>query len=104
MSKENYYDIVLSPVITEKSTLMADQNKVMFNVARNATKPQIKAAVEALFGGQHPGAQGQGEALPQHDRPAVRCEEGRRDAGRGPDHRCDRRSVRNRSEAVEQWH
>ncbi len=50
MSKEKYYDIVLSPVITEKSTLMADQNKVMFNVAKNATKPQIKAAVEALFG------------------------------------------------------
>ncbi len=50
MSREKYYDIVLSPVITEKSTLMADQNKVMFNVARNATKPQIKEAVEALFG------------------------------------------------------
>ena len=50
MSKEKYYDIVLSPVITEKSTLMADQNKVMFNVAKNATKPQIKEAVEALFG------------------------------------------------------
>ncbi len=50
MSKEKYYDIVLSPVITEKSTLMTDQNKVMFNVAKNATKPQIKEAVEALFG------------------------------------------------------
>ncbi len=50
MSKEKYYDIVLSPVITEKSTLMSDQNKVMFNVAKNATKPQIKEAVEALFG------------------------------------------------------
>ncbi len=48
--KEKYYDIVLSPVITEKSTMMAEHNKVMFNVARSATKPQIKEAVEALFG------------------------------------------------------
>ncbi len=50
MSKEHYYDIILSPVITEKSTIMGEYNKVMFNVARTATKPQIKAAVEALFG------------------------------------------------------
>jgi len=48
--KEKYYDIVLSPVITEKSTRMSEHNKVMFNVARGATKPQIKEAVEALFG------------------------------------------------------
>ncbi len=50
MSKEKYYDIVRSPVITEKSTLAAEQNKVMFNVAKGATKPEIKEAVEALFG------------------------------------------------------
>ena len=50
MSRERYYDIILSPVITEKSTYAAEQNKVVFNVASDATKPEIKAAVEALFG------------------------------------------------------
>ncbi len=50
MSSERHYDIILSPVITEKSTLAAEHNKVVFNVAKNASKPQIKAAVEALFG------------------------------------------------------
>ena len=50
MSKEKYYDIVRSPVITEKSTVMSEHNKVMFNVARTASKPEIKEAVEALFG------------------------------------------------------
>ncbi len=50
MSRERYYDIIRSPVITEKSTILGEQNKVVFNVARNATKPEIKAAVEALFG------------------------------------------------------
>ena len=44
-----HYDIILSPVITEKSTLVSEANQVMFNVALTATKPQIKAAVEALF-------------------------------------------------------
>ena len=50
MSRERYYDIILSPVVTEKSTLAAEQNKVVFNVAKDASKPEIKAAVEALFG------------------------------------------------------
>jgi len=50
MTKEKHYDIVRSPVITEKSTMMSEHNKVMFNVARDATKPEIKEAVEALFG------------------------------------------------------
>src|SRR5918997_7129008 len=46
----NHYDVVLSPHITEKSTLLSEQNAVVFKVAQDATKPQIKAAVEALFG------------------------------------------------------
>ena len=46
----NHYDVVLSPHITEKSTLLSEQNAVVFKVANEATKPQIKAAVEALFG------------------------------------------------------
>ncbi len=45
-----HYDVIRSPSITEKSTLLSEQNQVVFNVARDATKPAIKAAVEALFG------------------------------------------------------
>lgn len=44
------YDVIVSPVITEKSTLASESNQVVFNVAKNATKPAIKKAVEALFG------------------------------------------------------
>lgn len=44
-----HYDVVLAPHITEKSTLMGEQNAFVFKVASQATKPQIKAAVEALF-------------------------------------------------------
>ncbi len=43
------YDVIVSPSITEKSTLVSEHNQVIFNVRRNATKPQIHAAVEALF-------------------------------------------------------
>ena len=45
-----HYDVILSPHITEKSTLLSEHNAIVFKVADNATKPQIKAAVEALFG------------------------------------------------------
>ena len=45
-----HYDVVVKPVITEKSTLVGEFNQVVFQVAREATKPQIKAAVEALYG------------------------------------------------------
>jgi large subunit ribosomal protein L23 len=44
-----HYDVILSPVITEKATLASDKNQVMFRVATTATKPQIKEAVEKLF-------------------------------------------------------
>lgn len=46
---EKHYDIIVAPVITEKSTVASEHNQVVFKVARNATKPQIKAAVEQLF-------------------------------------------------------
>jgi large subunit ribosomal protein L23 len=46
----SHYDVVLAPHITEKATLVSEQNAVVFKVAPDATKPQIKAAVEALFG------------------------------------------------------
>ena len=44
-----HYDIILSPTITEKATFVSERNQVVFKVARNATKPQIKEAVEKLF-------------------------------------------------------
>ncbi|MCC2975348.1 50S ribosomal protein L23 [Sphingomonas sp. PL-96] len=44
-----HYDVVLAPHITEKSTLVSEQNAVVFKVAKDASKPEIKAAVEALF-------------------------------------------------------
>ena len=44
-----HYDVVLAPHITEKSTLASENNAVVFKVANDASKPQIKAAVEALF-------------------------------------------------------
>jgi len=50
MTDLRHYDVILSPVITEKTTLASESNQVVFNVARNATKPAIKQAVEALFG------------------------------------------------------
>jgi large subunit ribosomal protein L23 len=43
------FDVILSPVITEKATSLSEQNKVVFKVAKTATKPQIKLAVEKLF-------------------------------------------------------
>ncbi|MGZ3199995.1 MAG: 50S ribosomal protein L23 [Croceibacterium sp.] len=44
-----HYDVILAPHITEKSTLLSEHNGVVFKVANDATKPQIKEAVEALF-------------------------------------------------------
>ena len=43
------YDVIRSPVITEKATLVSEANQVIFNVARHATKTEIKTAVEQLF-------------------------------------------------------
>ena len=48
-SDPRHYDVILSPVITEKATLASEQSQVIFKVAMNATKPQIKEAVEKLF-------------------------------------------------------
>ena len=45
-----HYDVIVAPHITEKATLISEQNAVVFKVASKATKPEIKAAVEALFG------------------------------------------------------
>jgi len=47
--KMSAYDVIKSPVITEKATLASEANQVIFKVASRATKPDIKAAVEQLF-------------------------------------------------------
>ena len=48
MTDLRHYDVIVAPVITEKSTMVSDNNQVVFKVAPKATKPEIKAAVEAL--------------------------------------------------------
>ena len=50
MTPERACDIILSPVITEKATELSAHNQFAFRVAKDATKPQIRAAVETLFG------------------------------------------------------
>jgi large subunit ribosomal protein L23 len=50
MNKDpRHYDVIVAPIITEKATIASENNQVVFKVRRNATKPQIKAAVEKLF-------------------------------------------------------
>ncbi|AQX18182.1 MULTISPECIES: 50S ribosomal protein L23 [unclassified Bartonella] len=49
MTDLRYYDVILSPVVTEKSTMLSEYNQVVFKVAQKATKSEIKAAIEALF-------------------------------------------------------
>jgi large subunit ribosomal protein L23 len=49
MSKVRHYDVIRNPVVTEKSTMASEHGQVVFDVAMDATKPEIKAAIEALF-------------------------------------------------------
>ena len=44
-----HYDTIVAPLITEKATIASESNQFVFKVRRNATKPQIKAAIESLF-------------------------------------------------------
>jgi len=46
---ERHYDVILAPVITEKATVLSEQNKVVFRVAQDSTKDEIARAVEELF-------------------------------------------------------
>jgi large subunit ribosomal protein L23 len=50
MSAHSAYDVIIAPVITEKATAVSVSNQVVFKVRRDATKPEIKAAIEQLFG------------------------------------------------------
>ena len=49
-AKAEHYDVIRKPVITEKATLASENGAVVFEVARDSNKPQIKESVEALFG------------------------------------------------------
>ncbi|RPD36840.1 50S ribosomal protein L23 [Candidatus Liberibacter solanacearum] len=49
MTNIRFYDTIISPVIAEKSTLLSEQNKVVFNVKKDSSKSDIKHAVESLF-------------------------------------------------------
>ncbi|VAW22964.1 LSU ribosomal protein L23p (L23Ae) [hydrothermal vent metagenome] len=49
MSKIANYDVIIAPVVTEKSTLASENSQIVFDVAIDASKPEIKAAVEDLF-------------------------------------------------------
>ena len=50
MNQERPYDIIRGPIITEKSTQLSEHNQFAFRVAKDATKPEIRAAIEILFG------------------------------------------------------
>jgi large subunit ribosomal protein L23 len=50
LSRETMYTIIRNPVVTEKATTLSERNTLVFRVANEATKPQIKQAVEGLFG------------------------------------------------------
>jgi large subunit ribosomal protein L23 len=50
MSTLDAYDVIVAPVITEKASAISEANQVVFKVRRDATKPEIKAAIEQLFG------------------------------------------------------
>lgn len=50
ISKERMYQTILSPLVTEKATALSEVNQVVFRVRLEASKPEIKAAVEELFG------------------------------------------------------
>lgn len=50
MTDLRHYDVIVAPHITEKATILSENNQMVFRVALRSSKPEIKAAVEALFG------------------------------------------------------
>ncbi len=98
-SDPRHYDVILSPVITEKATMASEHNKVVFKVAKHATKPQIKEAVEKLFDVKVKTVntlirQGKMKMFKGQARPAIRCEARDRDPRRGSQDRRDHGPVR----------
>ena len=103
-----HYDVILAPVITEKATTASEHNKVVFKVARTATKPQIKEAVEKLFDVKVKGVntlvrKGKAEGLPRQPRRAVGHQARDRDPRRGSPHRRDHGSVRDGNMALKTY-
>ncbi len=95
MSKDTrHYDLIVAPLITEKATIASDHNQYVFHVRPEATKPQIKAAIEKLFDVKVTAVntldpQGQGEDVPRPSRPSAGLQEGGGDARRRSPHRRD---------------
>ena len=94
-----HYDAIVAPVITEKATLASESNQFVFKVARNATKPQIKAAIEKLFDVKVTAvntllAQRQEQGVSRRSWTPAGHEESDRHACRRPSHRHDHRPVR----------
>ena len=94
-----HYDAIVAPVITEKATLASESNQFVFKVARNATKPQIKAAIEKLFDVKVTAVntllrKGKNKAFQRRARTPAGHEESDRHACRRLSHRHDHRSVR----------
>jgi large subunit ribosomal protein L23 len=86
--KPEHYDVIRKPIITEKSTMASENGAVVFEVAIDANKPQIKEAVETLFGVKVKAVnttitKGKTQALPRHQGHPEGREEGLRDARRG---------------------
>ena len=102
LSRDEMYDLVRAPVITEKSTMASEHNQVTFRVPLTADKRAVKAAIEGLFKvkvtavNTHP-RQGQDQAVPRHARPPLRLQESDRHPRRGAEDRRDDRGLR-------QWH
>ena len=104
-SDPRHYDVILSPVITEKATMASEHNQVVFKVARDATKPQIKEAVEKLFDVKVKSVntlvrKGKIKAFRGRLGAAVRHQARDRDPRRGSPHRRDHGPVR----AAAPWH
>ena len=96
--KRDAHDVIRAPAITEKSTLVSEHNQVVFKVARDATKAEIKAAVEKLFNVKVKAVntqvrKGKMKTFKQHPLPAERHQARDRDPRRGPHHRRDDRAL-----------
>ncbi len=101
LSSERLYEVIRRPVITEKATMLSEYNQVTFLVAPDASKPEIKTAVERLFKVKVTAVntliqQGQGKAVSRTPRAARRQQESHRHAGRGFLDRRDDGSVTGR--------
>ena len=106
LTRQQMYDIIRGPVITEKATNVSEHGQVIFRVPLTATKREVKAAVEGLFKrqcdrGQHDPGHGQAQAGSRPSRAAFRLQKGGRDLARGS---ADRRDDGHLMAGSEPWH